>query len=204
MQTRTATTYRRAAGTTRRSPATRAHAPHHGAVMTLQKGAGNQAVSSLMAAPGPVVQRGLFDMLGNVLGGDVRSQGASLAARGVQAGAERLGGMIGGPFGGILAGSGQGLAGAAQSFVSGDTGAALRGLQTTGAAAAGPLAQSGMNLLGGALGGPIGGLVGGLGSSVGQGLSSVVMGGNALEAGRGVAGAAAPGLLELLRGLLRF
>lgn len=203
MYTHTATTHTRRRGSNGRNGGARSPAPKHDALMRLQKGAGNRAVATLVA-PGPVVQRGLFDMLGNLLGDDVRSQAAGLAGRGVGAGVERLSGMIGGPFGQILGGSGQGLAGAAESLVGGDTGAALRGLQTTGAAAAGPLAQSGMGLLGGALGGPAGGLVGGLGSSVGQGLGSVIMGGSPLEAGRGVAGAATPGLLDLLRRFLRF
>jgi hypothetical protein len=203
LYTYTATTHTKRPRRTQRSAAPRTHAPTHDGVMRLQESAGNRAVTSLVA-PGPVVQRGLFDMVGNLLGDDPRRQAAALAGRGVASGVESLGGMVGGPFGQILGGSGQGLAGAAQSLVSGDTGGALSGLQSTGAAAAQPLAQSGMGLLGGMLGGPLGGLVGGMGSSVGEGLTSVITGGSPVEAGRGVADAAAPGLLALLRRFLPF
>ncbi len=185
-----------------RSPAPRRCATSSGgrtgpeALVHLQRTSGNQAVASLVERGNPPVQRGLFDLLGGLLGAGGTSAGA-LAGQGAQAGAQQLGGMIGGPFGQILSNASGGLGGAAISLVGGDTAGALSGLRTTGAEAAGPLAQSGLGMLGNVIGGQAGGLVGGLGGAVGQGLSSVVMGGSPAQAASGVLGAATPGLMDM-------
>jgi hypothetical protein len=169
------------------------------AVLDLQRSAGNASVASLFADGGPVVQRGLFDILGGLLGGapGLQQQAAGLAGQGVQAGVGALGQSIGGPFGQILGGTGSGLAGVASNLVGGNTGAALSGLQTVGAGVATPAAQAAMNMLGGAIGGQAGGLVSGLGGAVGQGLTSVIQGGSPGQAGMGVLSAAAPALQEM-------
>lgn len=166
-------------------------------VLSLQRSAGNAAVAPLLGSA-PTVQRGLFDMLGGMLGGgDLRQQAAGIAGQGVQAGVGALAGKIGGPFGEILGGAGSGLAGAAGSLISGNSGAALETLRQTGMAAAGPAAQTGLGMLGGAVGGQAGQLIGGLGPSVGQGLSSIISGGSPGEAGMGILNAAGPGLMGL-------
>jgi hypothetical protein len=167
-------------------------------VLSLQRSAGNAAVAPLLVSAPPTVQRGLFDMLGGMLGGgDLRQQAAGIAGQGVQAGVGALAGRIGGPFGEILGGAGSGLAGAAGSLISGNSGAALDTLRQTGMAAAGPAAQTGLGMLGGAVGGQAGQFIGGLGPSVGQGLSSIISGGSPGEAGMGVLNAASPGLMGL-------
>jgi hypothetical protein len=169
------------------------------AMLDLQRTAGNASVAALVAGDGPVVQRGLFDMLGGLFGGApaLQQQAAGLAGRGVQAGVGALGGAIGGPFGELLGGTGAGLGGVASNLVGGNTAAALSGLQGVGAGVATPFAQTAMNMLGGAVGGQAGGLVSGLGGAVGQGLTSIIQGGNVGQAGMGVLSAAAPGLQQM-------
>lgn len=187
-----------------RAPAHRPSQDAHG-VMHLQRTAGNASVSEMLGAR-PVVQRGLFDMLGGMLGGagGLRQQAASLGGQGVQAGIGALSSMIGGPFGSALGGMAPGLSSAASSLIGGDTRGALGALQSTGASAAAPLAQSGMGMLGNAVGGQAGGFLSSMGAPIGQGLSSVISGGNPVQAGMGVAQAAAPGLLQMGRGLFGF
>lgn len=156
-------------------------------------------MASVLAGHRPVVQRGLFDMLGGLLGGGgaLQQQAAGLAGQGVQAGVGRLGTALGGPFGQLLAGTGAGLGSAASSLVGGNTRAALSGLQAVGTSVATPLAQTAMGTLGSAIGGPAGGLVSGLGGAVGQGLTSIISGGSPAQAGMGILGAAAPGLQDM-------
>jgi hypothetical protein len=110
--------------------------------------------------------------------------------------------MIGGSLGQTIGGAGAGLANAASSLIGGDTRGALSTLQQTGAATAAPLAQQGLGMLGGAIGGQAGGLISSLGGSVGQGLSSIISGGNPLQAGMGVIQAAAPQLMQMASGFL--
>jgi hypothetical protein len=192
-------------GSLRRSPGPTTVGPAHPldtrAILGLQRSAGNRSVTSMLGHRPVPVQRGLFDMLGGLLGGGgggLRQQAAGLAGQGVQAGIGALAGKLGGPFGQILQGAGSGLAGAASSLVGGDTGGALATLRETGMAAAMPAAQAGMGMLGGAIGGQAGQVVGGLGESVGQGLSSVIGGGSPAAAGMGVVQAAQPGVMGLL------
>lgn len=175
------------------------------ALLELQRSAGNASVSALVSEQ-PTVQRGLFDMLGGLLGGGggLQQQAAGLAGRGVEAGAGALGARLGGPFGGMLAGAGGGLAGAATSLVGGDTAGALGGLQAVGTSLADPFAQTATSMLGSAIGGQAGGLVSGLGGAVGQGLTSVIQGGSPAQAGMGLLGAAAPGLSEMAGKFLSF
>ncbi|MFN2588678.1 MAG: hypothetical protein ABR613_11250 [Actinomycetota bacterium] len=171
------------------------------AVLHLQSTAGNGGVTSLVRGEPRVVQRGLFDALGNLFGGagggGLQQQLAGLAGSAAQSGLGSLSQTIGGPFGEILGGAAPGLSSAASSFVGGDVSGALSTLQSTGSAAAGPAAQTAMGMLGNAIGGSAGSLVGGLGSSVGEGLSSVISGGNVAQAGMGVLNAAQPGLMGL-------
>lgn len=169
------------------------------AVLHLQSTAGNAGVASLVGREPRVVQRGLFDALGNIFGGGggIREQLAGVAGSAAQSGLGSLSRTIGGPFGEILAGAAPGLSSAASSFVGGDASGALRTLQATGSAAAGPAAQTGFGMLGNAIGGSAGSFVGGLGSSVGEGLSSVISGGNVGQAGVGVLNAAQPGLMAM-------
>jgi len=179
----------------------RSHHPSVEGVLQLQRSAGNARVASVLGGGGgqPVVQRGLFDVLGGLLGGGggLRSQGAQLAGQGVTAGIGALGGSLGGPLGGLLQGTGGALGDVASQFVSGNTGAALSGLQSVGTGVATPLAETTMGMLGNALGGQAGGFVSGLGAPIGQGLSSIISGGNVGQAGMGVLSAAAPGLRDL-------
>lgn len=173
--------------------------PAPAAMLDLQRTAGNASVAALVAGEEPVVQRGLFDILGGLFGGApaLQQQASGLAGQGVQAGVGALSNAIGGPFGQILGGTGAGLAGVASNLVGGNTAAALGGLQGIGAGVATPFAQTGMNMLGGAIGGQAGGLVSGLGGAVGQGLTSIIQGGSPGQAGMGILGAAAPGLQEM-------
>jgi hypothetical protein len=198
-------------GRPRRRPVT--PAPNHGrgldtrteGVLQLQSRAGNARVASVLGDRPPVVQRGLFDMLGGLLGGGVgglRSQGAALAGQGVQAGIGALGSSLGGPFGALLGGTGAGLGGAASQLVAGNTAGALSGLQGVGAGVAGPFAETAMGMLGGGIGGQAGGFLSGLGAPVGQGLSSIISGGSPAQAGMGVLGAAAPGLKDMASSFL--
>jgi hypothetical protein len=189
-----------------------APAPDHGrgvdaraeGVLQLQRRAGNARVASVLADRRPVVQRGLFDMLGGLLGGGggLRDQGAALAGQGVQAGIGALGSSLGGPFGALLGGTGAGLGGAASQLVSGNTAAALSGLQGVGTGVAGPLAETAMGMLGTGVGGQAGGFLSGLGAPVGQGLSSIISGGSPAQAGMGVLDAAAPGLRQMASSFL--
>src|SRR4029077_13394678 len=77
--------------------------------LQLQRDAGNAGVASLVVEERPTVQRGLFDMLGSLLGGGgaapLQQQAAGLAGQKVQSGVGALGGSLGGPFGGILSGA---------------------------------------------------------------------------------------------------
>ena len=182
----------------------RRHHPSVEGVLRLQRSAGNARVASVLGDGQPVVQRGLFDVLGGLLGGGagLRSQGAQLAGQGVQAGIGALGGSLGGPLGDLLKGTGAGLGGVASQFVSGNTGAALSGLQGLGATSAGPFAETALGMLGGQLGGQAGGFLSGLGAPVGQGLSSIISGGSPGQAGMGVLNAAAPGLRDLASSFL--
>lgn len=190
---------------TRRPQSIRSAPQHAPALQHLQATAGNASVASLLANGEPTVQRGLFDVLGGLLGGGGpgREQLAGLAGQGVQAGAGALGSALGGPFGGLLSGAGAGLGGAASNLMMGNPAAALSGLQGVGAGVAGPAAETAMGMLGGAMGGQAGGLVSGLGSSVGQGLSSIISGGSPAQAGMGVLNAAAPALQDLASKFLR-
>jgi hypothetical protein len=184
----------------RRPQPIRSGPPASQAVLRLHGTAGNAGVATLLTGGEPTVQRGMFDMLGGLLGGGgggLRENLAGLAGRGIEAGAGALGSKIGGPFGGLLSGTGAGLGGAASNLVMGNTASALSGLQGVGTSVAGPAAESAMGMLGGAIGSPAGGVVSGLGTSVGQGLSSIISGGSPAQAGMGVLNAAAPGLQSL-------
>lgn len=189
----------RAAAPRREGTAGGARSVGPAAVLHLQSTAGNGGVTSLVRGEPRVVQRGLFDALGNIFGGggDVRQQLAGVAGNAAQSGLGALSSTIGGPFGEILGGAAPGLSSAASSFVGGDMAGALGALQSTGAAAAGPAAQTAMGMFGNAIGGQAGSFVGGLGSSVGQGLSSIISGGNPAQAGMGVLNAAQPGLMQM-------
>lgn len=166
-------------------------------LLGLQRSAGNGAVAAAMGRV--TVQRGLFDSLGGLFGG---GGAGGMANQGAQAGMGALGGAVGGPFGGLLGGMGGGMGGVAQNLAGGNFGGALGGLQGVGAGAAGGLGGMGMGALGGAVGGPFGGLLSGMGGAVGGGLSSMVMGGSPEQAGMGVLGAGAPGIMSLISSLL--
>ena len=126
------------------------------AVLHLQRAVGNRGVASLMRSGTPTVQRGLFDMLGGLLGGGgsglggvasslaggntsgalagLQGVGAGAAAPLAQSGMGMLGNAIGGPAGGLVGGLGGAVGQGLTSVISG-----------------GSPAQAGMGVLGAAI-----------------------------------------------------